>query len=259
MSLEIIAHRGSSAHAPENTLAAFRRAIDDGADGIEFDVRLTKDGDAVVFHDRTLQRTAGQEEEVIDTSVEELVGIDVGKWFDRANDSNEPTNYTGETIPTLSATLDFLREFPGSVYIELKGKEHHIGRLTDRVATCLNERQMCGRVIVKSFKLSAIPRIKMLCPGIKTAALFAPKIRNILRKEKYLVKIAEELGAEEISVHYSLATRKLLRKAERRGMNVVVWTTDHPRWVRRAIKLGIKALITNDPARLVGVRNSLPN
>jgi glycerophosphoryl diester phosphodiesterase len=224
---EIIAHRGASAHAPENTLAAFQRAIDDGADGIEFDVRLTRDGDAVVFHDRTLKRTAGFDAEII------------------------------ESIPTLAAALDFLSEFQGSIYIELKGKERDIGRLTDRVAVCLNEREIVGRVVVKSFKLSVIPRIKLLCPGIRTAALFAPKIRNILRKEKYLVKIAEELGADEISVHFSLATRKLMRKAERRGMSVVIWTADHPRWVKRATKLGIKAIITNDPGRLIAARDLL--
>lgn len=257
MSLKIIAHRGASAHAPENTLAAFQRAIDDGADGIEFDVRLTKDGDAVVYHDRTLQRTAGQYAEVVETNVKDLARLDVGKWFARANESDNPTDFIGETIPTVATALDFLSDFAGVIYIELKGKEQDIGRLTERVATCLNERQMSGRVVVKSFKLSAIPRIKELCPGVRTAALFAPKIRNILRKEKYLVRIAEELGADEISVHFSLATHKLLQKAERCGIAVVIWTADHPRWVKRAVKLGIKAIITNDPAKLIAARNLL--
>lgn len=258
MSPEIIAHRGASASAPENTIAAFRRAIDDGSEGIEFDVRLTKDGDAVVFHDRTLQRTTGHETEVVEETVKDIVKMDVGKWFMQANESEASSDFTGETIPTLSAALDFLRDFAGWIYIELKGKERDIGQLAERVAACLNERQMVGRIVVKSFKLSAIPRIKVLCPGIRTAALFAPKIRNILRKEKYLVKMAEELGADEISIHFSLATRKLMRKASERGIEVVIWTADHPRWVKRAIKLGIKAIITNDPAKLVAVRNALP-
>ena len=127
-------------------------------------MRLTKDGDAVVFHDRTLLRTAGLDAEVVERTVEELVRLDVGKWFTRSADLNVLPEFTGECIPTLATTLDFFRDFPGSIYIELKGKENDIGRLTDRVAACLNERRMFGRVVVKSFKLSVIPRIKVLCP-----------------------------------------------------------------------------------------------
>ena len=79
----IIAHRGASALAPENTLAAFRKAIEDGAEGIEFDVRLSKDGKAVVFHDADLKRIAGRDEKIIDLSFAELQKIDMGTWFNR--------------------------------------------------------------------------------------------------------------------------------------------------------------------------------
>ena len=102
-----------------------------------------------------------------------------------------------------------------------------------------------------------MPLIKRDCPTVRTAALFAPKIMSILRKEKYLVKIAAEMGADEISLHYTLATKKLVSKAEKRGLPVAIWTADSPRWVKRAIKLGIKTIITNDPSRLIARRKEL--
>lgn len=257
MTPQIIAHRGASALAPENTIAAFRMAIEEGAEGIEFDVRLTKDGEAVVFHDRTLKRTAGRKGKVADLTVEELRLLDVGSWFDRANGKHSNDGFANESVPTLGEALAFLENFRGLIYIELKCKESDVDRLTDRVAEALNESDLKTQVIVKSFKLAVIPRIRALCPGVRTAALFAPKIKNILRKEKYLVKIAHEIGADEISVHYTLATRKLLKKANRRGINVAIWTADNPRWVKRAFRLGLKAIITNDPGRLLAKRRSL--
>ena len=81
----------------------------------------------------------------------------------------------------------------------------------------------------------------------------------ILRKEKHLVKLAAEFGADELSIHYSLATKKLMRRAKRRGLPVTIWTADNPRWVKRAVRLGMKAIITNDPARLIKRRTEVLN
>jgi glycerophosphoryl diester phosphodiesterase len=253
---QIIAHRGASAHAPENTIAAFRRAIDDGADGIEFDVRLTKDGQVVVFHDRKLKRTAGCEGQVVDLTLEELLLLDVGSWFDRAHPTLKGS-FINEAVPTLRDTLAFLSDFSGKIYIELKCKEEDLEKLTVCVSEALNKCSIKDQIVVKSFKFGFIPLLKELCPGVLTAALFAPKIKNILRKEKHLVRIAEEAGADEISVHFSLATRKLLKKAKRRGIPVAIWTADNPRWVKRGFRLGLAAIITNDPARLIARRSEL--
>ena len=104
----IIAHRGASAFAPENTFAAFQKAIDDGADGIEFDVRLAKDGVPVVFHDSTLQRLAKIKNRVSDLTAEELNVIDVGSWFNRAFPGKADEKFAAETIPPLAKLFDFL-------------------------------------------------------------------------------------------------------------------------------------------------------
>jgi glycerophosphoryl diester phosphodiesterase len=250
----IIAHRGASALAPENTLAAFKKALADGAEGVEFDVRLTKDGRPVVFHDATLARLTNRKNPVSSLTAAELQEIDVGSWFARRKANSSTEDFSGETIPTLRALLDFLKDFKGWIYIELKCRESEIERLSRKVGEIISESHLLPQIIVKSFQLEALPAVRRRCPSVKTAALFAPKIMTILRKEKRLVEVAGEFGADMISVHFSLATRKLMKKAEKKNLPVTIWTADHPRWVKRAFDLGIFAVITNNPARLLAKR-----
>ena len=253
----IIAHRGDSAHAPENTLAAFRRAAEAGADGIEFDVRLTKDGEVVVFHDSSLNRIAGRKNKIIQLTADELRNIDVGLWFNRRSQALADPGFAHEGIPTLAEMLVALKAFDGPLYIELKGRDEDMERLARAVCSLIRVSPLLPQIVVKSFKLNAIPFVKMFCPGVRTAALFAPRVRSLLRKNKHLLDIAEETGADEISVHYTLATRKVRDEAARRGLDVVIWTADHPRWIRRGMELGLKAIITNDPAKMIAKRRDL--
>ncbi len=250
----IIAHRGASALAPENTLAAFQKAITDGAEGIEFDVRLSKDGIVVVFHDAALERLTAQKNLVSSLTAEELKKIDVGSWFNERKPNHSNDDFSGERIPTLSQLLEFLKDFKGLIYIELKCRKSETEKLAKAVCEVISDSPLLSNIIVKSFQLEVIPQIRRFCPKVKTAALFAPKIMTILRKEKRLVKIAHELGADMISVHFSLATRKLIKKAEKRNLPVTIWTADNPRWVKRAFDLGLFALITNNPALLLAKR-----
>ena len=247
----IVAHRGASAVAPENTAAAFRQAIADGAEGIEFDVRLTKDGVPVVFHDADLKRIAGRDSRVIELTAAELQRFDVGSWFNRAFPDTADAAFAAEIVPTLAEVLDLLDDFRGLIYVELKGKEAEIAALVRAVCAVIENSPLLPQLIVKSFRLAAIPEIRRRCPPVKTAALFAPKIMNALRKEKYLLKLARDLGAEQVSLHYSLATARLAEKAAALDMPVTIWTADHPRWIKRALKLGLQAVITNNPARLL--------
>ena len=255
--LLVVAHRGASAVAPENTLAAFRRAIDDGADGIEFDVRLAKDGVAVVFHDSTLNRTGMRNGNIAEITSTELAKIDIGSWFNKVDHRNADPSFRLQRVSTLADTLAFLKEFKGSIYIELKCKDSEIAALVSAVCGASSDSGLASQIIIKSFKMAVIPRVRLLCPGLKTAALFAPKVMTILRKEKYLVKIAEEFGADELSIHYSLATQKLMEKAGKRGLPVTIWTADNPRWIKRGIKLGLHAIITNNPERLLAKRGEI--
>ena len=250
----IIAHRGASAFAPENTLAAFRRAIEEGADGIEFDVRLAKDGVPVVFHDSKLKRLAKIERRVSDFTAEELNKIDVGSWFNQAFPRRSDDSFSGETVPTLKNLFELLRDFKGIVYVELKGENSLISALTAAVCNAIQQTNLLPNIIIKSFSLEAIKIAKQILPEIKTAALFEPKILTILRKKKFILDEAAKYDADEISLHYSLATKSFVRRARENNFSTVIWTTDKNVWVKRALDYGISAIITNNPAKLLAER-----
>ena len=143
------------------------------------------------------------------------------------------------------------------IYIELKCKKEETETLVKAVCDEINKFQYSENIIVKSFKLDVIPRIRQICPNVKTAALFAPKIMNILRKEKNLLTIADELGADQVSLHFSLVTGSLMKKAEEKNVPLTIWTVDSPIWVKRALKLGVGAIVTNNPARLLAKRREI--
>lgn len=247
----IVAHRGASAAAPENTLAAFRRAVEVGAEGIEFDVRLSADGVAAVIHDETLRRVGGRGDAVSDLTATHLKNIDVGSWFNRKFPALADPEFERQTVPTLKETLSFLENFPGRIYIELKCGGKDSAGLTRAVAEQIADSRLFGRIIIKCFELSVIPEMRRLLPGVTTAALFAPRIMNMLRKERYIVDLASEFGADELSLHRSLVSRSLTTKAHAAHMPVTVWTVDSARWVERARALGVAAVVTNDPRKLL--------
>ena len=251
----IIAHRGASAHAPENTLAAFRAAIDAGADGIEFDVQLASDGVPVVIHDFDLKRTASRNERVCDLTSSQLATLDVGSWFNIKHPTRAKAEFAAETVPTLAQVLELLRGFTGIIYLELKCDETNFKPLVAAVCGLIRSSPMLPRMIVKSFRLAAIPEVRHLLPEVQTAALFEPSIMTILRRRKYIIAIAREFGAHQISLHRSLATPYLCALAAKAQMPVTVWTVDHPKWLALCKKRGIGALITNDPSRMLRARD----
>ncbi len=253
----IIAHRGASSLAPENTVAAYRKAIEDSAEGIELDVRLSKDGVPMVFHDDTLERLAGVEGRVIDRSIAELKRVDVGSWFNLKNPRLFDSGFSNERIPTFEELLEFLKDFKGLIYVELKCQKEEIAPLVKAVCKLVESSKLFPQIILKSFKLRAVSLAKVILPEIHTASLFAPKILNVFHKNKHLLKKAEDCLADEVSLHYSLATKNFVWRARDLGFPITIWTADHPRWVNRAAKLGIKAIITNDPARLLSKRDEI--
>lgn len=247
----IIAHRGASALAPENTLAAFRRAAEDGAEGIEFDVRLAKDGVPVVFHDADLRRLAAKKGSIGDYTSAELAKIDVGSWFNRRRPDKADDRFSAETVPTLTQTLDFLRGFKGLIYVELKCCEIDAERISKIVCETIAGSELLPQMIVKSFQLEALSFVRRFCPEAPTAALFEPKMATFLRRKNNFAETARRFGADQLSVHFSLATTKLVSEAGKFNMPVAIWTADNPLWVRRARDLGVAAIITNNPARLL--------
>lgn len=256
--LLIIAHRGASALAPENTLAAFRQAIEDGADGIEFDLRIARDGVPVVFHDATLKRIAGRENTVSSFTSEELQTFDVGSWFNLKNPKKAQEKFAAETVPIFSQLLDFLKDYKGLLYVELKGTDDEIPALAESVCDLVGQSRLFPQITIKSFKLEGIAIAKKNLPNIRTAALFEPKTpASFLFKRGLFIDKAAKSGADELSLHYSLATKKLVREAKERGLSTIIWTVDRKVWIKRALNLEIRALITNNPAILLDKRREI--
>ncbi|HEY6231515.1 MAG TPA: glycerophosphodiester phosphodiesterase family protein [Pyrinomonadaceae bacterium] len=248
----ILGHRGASAVAPENTLAAFSRALIDGADGVEFDVRLSRDHIPVVIHDATLNRTGGVDRRVFDLTAQELQQIDAGSWFDKTQ-RNPAATFAGEKLPSLEQVYKFFSNNTGVLYVEMKCEKDEGAALAERVAEFTRAFGLVGRVVVESFDLSAIAAVKKIDAAIRTAALFEPKLSRPLSSllRQRMIAAALETGAHEIALHHSLASARGVEKAKRAGMEVVVWTVDDPAWIETARALGIKALIANNPAAML--------
>lgn len=248
----IIGHRGASATSPENTLAAFARAIQDGADGIEFDVRLSLDGVPVVIHDDTLRRTGLVDGVVGELSAEVLGRTDVGSWFSQRPGSLH-MDFSNEKLPSLKQVFDLFADSEALLYLEMKSEAAGSVRLAGEVASAIRNHAIANRVIVSSFNLPLVRAVKTYEPTIRTAALFEPRVSlpaTLLRRNR-LVDLAQACGAEEICLHHTLASHRLTEQAIKSQLEVVVWTVDSPQWVERARSRGIKALITNDPASMI--------
>lgn len=255
----IIGHRGASKVAPENTLAAFERALADGADGIEFDVRLAHDGVPVVIHDATLRRTAALRPDapIAVLSSIELSAIDAGSWFNRRFPARAQNAYASETVPTLSRVFESIGPRCRALYVELKyeacDKTNSAGEITDFVEKVVAEvraHALERRVVIESFALAVVAEVKRIAPDLRTAAAFERRLGRPLITPRALLRQARACRADELALGRSLVSRRMVEAARACGLPSVVWTVDHPSWAARASALGLRALITNDPARM---------
>jgi glycerophosphoryl diester phosphodiesterase len=250
----IIGHRGSSTVAPENTLVAFSQALRDRADGIELDVRLARDGVPVVIHDADLWRTGRRKASVARTTSERLGSIDVGSWFNEANPRSARKEYAREFVPTLAEVFALFKR-PAHrralIYVELKTEADSCLDLCQAVAEVISEFRFARRVVIVSFDLKAVGRMKTIESSVSTGALFEPK-RSALKimSARRLIKAALDCGADEILLHRLSARRRLVQLAQEANLRSVVWTVDDPGWVRRRVDYGLHAIMTNNPAGL---------
>ena len=216
----IIGHRGASAVALENTIAAFEAAIADGADGIEFDVRLSSDGVPVIIHDDTLTRTHRVRRRVTELTANELKSVGV---------------------PTLRELFGLMAGNNLLLCLEIKSREPELPELCCRM---VREFGFDERVIVECFDLNVLRSV-----DLRTAALFEPRMYT----DQNVIDRTLDVGATVLALHHRLARPKLVERAKAADLMVVVWTVDDRAWVPRARSMGIQALITNDPARMLEV------
>ena len=262
----VIAHRGASGLAPENTLAAFKLAVALGADGVEMDVQMSADNRAVVIHDLRVNRTTDGRGVVGNLTSHELVKLDAGGWFDRRlalrpglraqlereakiNINGDPI-YGGEPVPALETVLALLA--PANlrrVYIELKSDAATRETLLEAVVALVRDFRMTQSATLLSFDHEAVKGAKLVAPDIRAAATF-PIAGRRLATARSIITAVEDLGADEAALHFGLATRRTVAALHERGLSVSAWTANNPLLFRRLINSGVDAIMTNFPNRL---------
>jgi len=232
----VIAHRGASGHAPENTLAAFKRAVTQGASFIETDLQLSRDARFVAIHDTTLSRTTNGQGLVHDMTLAALRRLDAGSWFG--------SEFAGEHIPTLEEILQFSKKNDVVFYLEMKpgtswGGEHAL-------VGALRETGEIPRAVVISFDVSVVLNLRRIEPTLMTGLLYDGQLENPLEK-------AVEVGARQLVVRGDLVTPALLSGARKKDLQLVCWTVNHPAHMRMLMAAGVDGIMSDYPDRLVAV------
>jgi len=240
----VIAHRGFSGVAPENTIAAVRAAIKIQADMVEIDVTLTADGHIVVIHDETLDRTTDGSGKVSDFTLAELQQLDAGAWF--------APRFAGERIPTLDALLE---EIEGRILLNVEIKSEAVDRgIVTKVASAIQRHGMIDQVVVSSFSPTALQQMHAVTPDIQTAVLYNTKYH----KGQDAVEIVTDLGASVFNIKRQRLTKTMLRRCREHDIPVGIYTVNKPARMRRLVKKGIDAIFTDHPDRLLEVLNPTP-
>lgn len=225
--VKIMAHRGSSKAAPENTVAAIRKAIEEGADWVEIDVQETADGEVVVFHDSDFMKLARLDLKIWDATMDDLKNIDIGSRF--------APEFRDERVPTLAKVLD---ECKGKtrVNIELKYYGHDV-QLEQRVADIVESRKMASDVLVMSLKMDGVRKMKSIRPDWKVGLLMSASVGDLKKVE-----------ADFLAVNVRFTDRRLIRIAHDTGKEVYVWTVNDAPTMSAMMSRGVDGLLTDKPA-----------
>ena len=270
---KVIAHRGASAYAPENTLAAFRLASEMKADFFELDCTLSRDGEVIVIHDDSLDRTTPLRGAVMSTNSSVITKVDAGSWFD--------AKFSEERVPTLGETLDFAKDTIG-VYVEIKDSDPNddilmktlveLGmskggllpelrdevleiieisdspnlELTRKVIAEIRERKMEDKIVIQSFSPIVCAVALIEAPEMRTELLAAasrdnPDIWPLFQQW------AKMLGVHGFNCNKDLVTQELVDEFHGAGMTMAVWTVNSKRDMKRLADLGVDAIITDRP------------
>jgi glycerophosphoryl diester phosphodiesterase len=240
----VIAHRGFSGTAPENTIAAVRAAIEINADMVEIDVTMTADGHVIVIHDETLDRTTDGSGKVSDFTRAELQLLDAGAWFG--------PRFAGEPIPSLDSVLD---EAEGRILLNVEIKSEAVDRgIATKVAGAIQRQGMIDQVVVSSFSPTALEQIHSKAPEIRTAVLYNTKFHQ----GQDAVDIVTALGATVFNIKRQRLTKTMLRRCAEHDIPIGIYTVNKPRRMRRLIKKGVNAMFTDHPDRLLEILNPTP-
>lgn len=231
--IQVHAHRGASAYAPENTMSAFNAALDMKADFFELDVHLTLDGQVVVTHDFNIARTSNGTGVVEEMSLDELRKFDFGSWF--------KPEFQEERIPTLEQVMDLVKDTGTSLNIEIKANPGLLDNgIEKKVIEIAKAFSMENRVVISSFNHYCLAEVKRLNPEMKTGILY---VEMMYKPWEY----ARILAADAIHPNYKTLLSEITGNCIKNNVMVNTWTLDKPEDIKRAVGLGVTGIITNVP------------
>jgi len=242
-----IAHRGAAGEAPENTLAAFELALAQGADGIEFDVRFSADGEPVVIHDARLNRTTSGTGFVHEHTARALKSLDAGSWFNERYPAQARGRFARQRIPLLAEVLAWVRRRGCRAVVEIKTGSGAYPGIEAKILRTIRSTATASLVTIISFDHAALRRWRELDANLSLGASFKRPI--------FALRRAKSLGARMVVPHWAFASRQFIGRAHQAGLEVVVWTVNQPEALRRKIADGVDGIITDYPARLAEMRD----
>ncbi len=235
----LVAHRGSSGTAPENTMAAFRKAIAAGADMIELDVRMTRDYHLVVLHDSTVRRTTNGSGAACGMTLQELKSLDAGSWYG--------PRFRGERVPTLREVMEMLPSHVGlNIEVKTDGDPRPDRALEESLVLIIREQGMTSRVLVSSFDHGHLRRMHALDPSVPLGILYVP-VRDIGRSPS---RLARRCGATAFICSRTQVRKRHVDDAHGHGIVVGVYGVSTPEHYRRMRSFGIDAIVTDYPERI---------
>lgn len=230
--MEFIAHRGASAHAPENTLASFKKALDLAVAAIELDIALSRDEKLVVIHDPDLERVAGKRGRVEDFTARELKETDVGSWFDK--------KYSGEGVPSLEDVFQLVGK-KATLHIEMKGGCGFYPGIEKKLAQWLKRRDPPRENLISSFDHEALYHLRRLDKKARIGYLLGRTSLSRAFQEM------AELKAESLNLSLNQVNAKIVSECRSRGLKVLVYTVNSRRDVVSLKRLGVDGIFTNFP------------
>jgi glycerophosphoryl diester phosphodiesterase len=238
--IAVYAHRGASAHAPENTISSFTRALEAGADGVELDVKLTRDGKVIVLHDPTLDRTTTGQGSYKYQSFADLRKLDAGSWYGAA--------WRGEKLPLLAEVFEAVGGKIG-INIELTNYTTPGDGLVDAVARVLAGVKDTSRVMFSSFRVSNLKRAKALLPNIPCGLLALPGLPGWLPRAVQI----NQPAFNALHPYYQDVNQKIIQRIHSGGKAVNVWTVNDPQMMQHLRALGVDMIMSDDPALAISV------
>ncbi len=237
-----IAHRGASGIAPENTISAFLKAIETGADIIELDVHLSRDKEIIVIHDDTILKYTGINQKVKHLEFNYLKDLDFGAWFS--------PEFKGERIPTLQRVFEAIG-VKIRYNIEIKKGEKFYPGITEGILNLVKRCNLHDNVLISSFDLRTIKKVRELDTKIETGIIFNKNEWN------YYLKAAHKLNCQFIVPEKGLITEKNVNNANDLKISVYPYVSDEEEEILQLIRAGVDGIITNRPDRLSAIINKL--